>query len=79
MRSMIRSGYPIDETMRAEHGESVVRPVPDVFEDYVPADVSDRGPHVDRVGIVSVDSDYTPDEDDDPGLHAVVRPRRTGG
>ena len=66
MRSMIRIGYPLDETMRAEHGESVVRPVANVLDYYDPADDSDRGPHVDRVGLVALDADYAPEPDDDP-------------
>ena len=68
MSSKVRTGFPIDEAMRAEHGEGVVRPVPDIFDDYDPADPSDRGPHVDRVGLVAVDTDSAADdnEDDDP-------------
>jgi len=28
-------------------------------------DPSDRGPHVDRVGLIAVDTDFARDEDDD--------------
>lgn len=65
MGSKLRIGFPIDEATRADHGESVVRPVPDIFDGYDPADPSDRGPHVDRVGLIAVDTDFTPADDDD--------------
>ncbi len=65
--SKLRTGFPIDEAMRAEHGEGVVRPVQDIFDGYDPTDPSDRGPHIDRVGLVAVDTDSAPDDsDDDP-------------
>jgi hypothetical protein len=70
MTAKIRIGFPLDEAMRAEHGEAVVRPVLNVYEDYDPADVADHGPHVDRVGLVAVDSDFDP-----PGGDADPRPR----
>jgi hypothetical protein len=43
-----------------------------VYAAYDPAAVSDRGPHVDRVGLVAVDTDYVPGPDDDlpPGYAA---------
>jgi hypothetical protein len=62
--SKVRTGFPIDEATRAEHGEDVVRPVQDIFDDYDPADPADRGPHVDRVGLIAVDTDFAPDESD---------------
>ncbi|MGE0396441.1 MAG: hypothetical protein AB7T06_06960 [Kofleriaceae bacterium] len=65
MRSKVRVGFPIDEPMRSEHGERVVRPEPNVLDTYDPEDDVDRGPHVDRVGIISVD-DFEPDGTDDP-------------
>jgi hypothetical protein len=63
--SKVRTGFPIDEATRAEHGEGVVRPVHDIFDSYDPLDPSDRGPHVDRVGLIAVDTDFARDEDDD--------------
>lgn len=66
MSTKIRVGFPIDEAMRTEHGERVVRPEPNVLDEYDPADTSDHGPHVDRVGIVSVDSDFEAGADEDP-------------
>jgi hypothetical protein len=66
MRSKIRIGFPLDETMRAEHRERVVRPNLEAYLDYDPTDSSDRGPHVDRVGLVAIDADFTPGEHDDP-------------
>lgn len=53
----VRKGIPIDEAMRTERGERVVRPKPNVDEEHDPADPSDHGPHVDRVGMPSPDSD----------------------
>lgn len=70
MTAKIRIGFPLDETMRTEHGEPVVRPVLNVYEDYDPADVADHGPHVDRVGLVAVDADFDPS-----GGDADPRPR----
>jgi hypothetical protein len=55
--SKIRKGIPIDEAMRTEHGEPVVRPKPNVDEEHDPADSSDQGPHVDRVGMPQPDTD----------------------
>ena len=67
MSVKVRSGVPIDEAMRVEHVERIVRPRPHVYEDYDPADASDRGPHVDRVGIVAVDADFEPNDADRSG------------
>lgn len=53
----IRTGVPIDEAMRTERGEPVVRPKPNVDEEHDPGDTSDHGPHVDRVGMVAPDTD----------------------
>jgi hypothetical protein len=53
----VRKGIPIDEAMRTERGEPVVRPKPNVDEEHDPADTSDQGPHVDRVGIIAPDTD----------------------
>jgi hypothetical protein len=55
--SKIRKGIPIDEAMRTEHGEPVVRPKPNVDEEHDPTDSSDQGPHVDRVGMPQPDTD----------------------
>ena len=71
MSTKLRIGFPIDETMRSEHGESVVRPTPDAYDEYDPEDESDHGPHVDRVGIVAVD-DFAI-EDDDPAPEPIDR------
>lgn len=57
MGSWIRIGFPIDEATRAQHRAAVVRPAHDTSDSYDPADPSDRGPHVDRVGIIAVDTD----------------------
>lgn len=62
--SKVRTGFPIDEATRAEHGEGVVRPVHDLFDGYDPSDPSDRGPHVDRVGLIAVDTDFAWDQDE---------------
>lgn len=66
MSNRLKIGIPIDEAMRTEHGERVVRPTPEAYDEHDPEDVSDHGPHVDRVGLVSVDSDYEGDDNDDP-------------
>ena len=63
MSEKVRFGFPFDETMRAEHGESIERPLPELYDDYDPADSADRGPHVDRVGLISVDTDFQPGDD----------------
>jgi hypothetical protein len=58
----IRTGIPIDEAMRTENGEPIVRPTPNVDEEHDPTDPSDHGPHVDRVGMAQPDSDAADDE-----------------
>jgi hypothetical protein len=50
-----------------------------MHKEYDPEHPSDRGPHVDRVGIVAVDTDYQPSDDDDAppaplAHHASRRP-----
>jgi hypothetical protein len=77
MSSTVRVGIPVDEAMRTEHAETVVRPTPNFHESYDPADPSDHGPHVDRVGIVAVD-DFELDDDDRPPVHHAVPLQRTG-
>lgn len=66
MAAKIRVGFPVDEAMRSEHGEAVVRPVLEFHDDYDPRDRSDRGPHVERVGMIAVDVDGRVDDDDPP-------------
>ncbi|MGE0868355.1 MAG: hypothetical protein AB7P03_07330 [Kofleriaceae bacterium] len=62
MTAKVRRGIPIDEAMRVEHAQRIVRPAPNAYADYDPTDASDRGPHVDRVGIVAVDASSDTDE-----------------
>jgi hypothetical protein len=66
MSTKLKIGFPIGEGMRTEHGEPVVRPTPEAYDEHDPEDPADHGPHVDRVGIVAVDSDYEAEDDDDP-------------
>ena len=65
MSTKLRFGFPFDEATRSEHLERIVRPEPNVHEEYNPSDTSDHGPHVDRVGIISVDADVDIEDDDD--------------
>ena len=60
MTVKIRISFPTDdEAMRTEHGERTVLPP---RHSYDPAIDCDRGPHVDRVGLIAVDTD--PDHED---------------
>ena len=63
MDSTTRTGLPIEPATRADHGARDVRPVHDRFATPDPADPSDRGPHVDRVGLIAVDTDAAPEDD----------------
>lgn len=66
MSTKLRTGFPFDEAMRTEHLERIVRPEPNVLDEYDPTDDTDHGPHVDRVGMISVDADSEIENDDDP-------------
>lgn len=49
----IKRDVPVDEAMRIEHSERIVRPKAN--EPHEPADPSDQGPHVERVGMPTPD------------------------
>ena len=49
-------------SLRAEYAEATVRLPREASADYDPEVGRDRGPHVDRVGMIAVDTD--PDHED---------------
>lgn len=51
----IKKDLPLDEGMRVEHAERIVRPKPNEHTD--PEDDGDQGPHVERVGMPQPDTD----------------------
>ncbi len=72
MSTRLQFGIPIDQGMRIERRERVVRPTPEAYDEYDPEDPTDHGPHVDRVGMVAMDADYEPGDDIDPDPEPVV-------